>query len=103
VPRKQYRGADVYRKFYEDMFLILQNTPKIPIADLEITTCGNVEFSHSFQHVTGIDKQGKAIDRWIRVTNGYRKIGGNWLIALGTYFSTVDFTTGQSAPVREPF
>jgi len=82
VPREEYRGADTYRKDWVDMFSHFNGTPKIAITDLEITVDGDVAFSHSFQRVTGTDKQGHAVDRRVRVTDGYRKIGGNWLIVL---------------------
>jgi len=82
VPRKEYRGADTYRKNWEDFFTHFSDTPKISITDLEITVEGNIGFSHSFQRITGTDKQGHPIDRTVCVTDGYRKIDGQWLIVL---------------------
>jgi len=82
VPRKQYRGADAYRADWMDFFSHFEGRPKIAIAELGITVSGGLGFSYSRQHVTGTDKQGRAVDRWVRVTDGYRKIGGNWLIML---------------------
>ncbi len=102
VPRKEYRGADAYRKFWEEMFSHFKVTPKIEIADLGITVDGNVGFGHSFQHVTGTDKQGKSVDRWVRVTDGYRKVGGHWLIAMEHISVPVDFRTGKLVPITGP-
>lgn len=102
VSRKQYRGADVYRGFWEEMFSHFSDTPKIAISDLAITAAGDVAFSHSFQHVTGTDKQGKPVDRWVRVTNGYREIEGKWLIAQEHISVPVDFKTGQLVPFSKP-
>src|SRR5579863_4581519 len=82
VPRKECRGADPYREDWVDFFSHFKGTPKLEISDLVITVDGSVGFSHSFQHVTGTDMQGHPVDRWVRVTDGYRKIGGKWLIAL---------------------
>lgn len=82
VPRKQYRGADAYRADWVDFFSHFEGRPKIAIAELGITVSGELGYSYSRQHVTGTDKQGRAVDRWVRVTDGYRKIGGNWLIVL---------------------
>ena len=102
VPRKEYRGADAYRKFWEEMFSHFNVLPKIEITDLGVTVDGNVGFGHSFQHVTGTDKQGKSIDRWVRVTDGYRKIGGHWLIAMEHISVPVDFRTGKLVPISGP-
>jgi len=82
VPRKQNFGADAYRADWVDFFSHFQGRPKIAITELGITVSGDLGFSHSRQHVTGIDKKGNAVDRWVRVTDGYRKIGGKWLIVL---------------------
>jgi hypothetical protein len=35
----------------------------------------------------GTNAQGHLVDRTVRVTDGYRKIGGNWLIVLGKAYS----------------
>jgi len=95
VPPRQHLGADAYRKAWEHFFATFQGTPKIVIADLSITVDGNVGFSHSIQHVTGTDKQGRAVDRTVRVTDGYRQIGDKWLIALEHISVPVNLKTGQ--------
>jgi uncharacterized protein (TIGR02246 family) len=97
VPRKEYRGADTYRKDWEDFFSHFNGTPKIDITDLGITVEDNIGFSHSFQRVTGTDKQGRPVDRVVRVTDGYRKIDGNWLIVLEHVSVPVDLATGKAA------
>jgi ketosteroid isomerase-like protein len=102
VPRKEYIGADAYRKAWIEMFSRFKGTPKIVITDLSITVDGNVGFSHSFMRVTGTDIQGHSIDRTVRVTDGYRKIGGNWLIVHEHISVPVDFATGKLVPITKP-
>jgi uncharacterized protein (TIGR02246 family) len=97
VPRKEYRGADTYRKDWEDFFSHFNGTPKIDITDLGITVGDDIGFSHSFQRITGTDKQGRPVDRVVRVTDGYRKIDGNWLIVLEHVSVPVDLATGKAA------
>lgn len=96
VPRKEYRGADAYREDWVDFFSHFEGRPKIAISDLGITSGGDVGFGHSLQHVTGTDKHGHPVDRWVRVTDGYRKIGGKWLIALEHVSVPVDPATGKA-------
>ena len=102
VPRKKYNGADTYRSYWMDFFAHYKGAPKFSITDLGITVDGNVGFSHSFQHVRGIDMQGRSVDLTVLVTNGYRKIGGKWLIALEHVSVPVDFVTGKLVPVIKP-
>jgi ketosteroid isomerase-like protein len=102
VPRKQYRGADAYRKDWMDFFTHFKGTPKITITDLEITVDANLGFSHSIQHIVGTDMQGHSVDRTVRVTDGYRKIGGQWLIVLEHVSVPVDLATGKAELTPKP-
>jgi uncharacterized protein (TIGR02246 family) len=95
VPPREHLGADAYRKAWVGFFATFQGTPKIDITDLGIDTDGNLAFSHSIQHVTGTDKHGRPVDRTVRVTDGYRKVGGEWLIVLEHISVPVDLRTGK--------
>jgi ketosteroid isomerase-like protein len=72
------------------------------IRDLVITVDGDVGFSHSIQQTVGIDKQGRSVDRTVRVTDGYRKIGGKWLIAMEHISVPVDLATGKADFTSKP-
>jgi len=102
VPRKEHRGADAYRKAWAGMFARMEGNPQMEVAGQGITVDGTIAFGHSFMHVTGTDMQGNPVDRWVRVTNGYRKIAGNWLIALEHISVPVDLSTGRLVPVQGP-
>jgi ketosteroid isomerase-like protein len=95
VPRQDYRGADTYREDWTEMFSHFKGKPKIVITGLGISVDGNVGFGYSFQRITGTDKHDKPVDRTVRVTDGYRKIGNNWLIALEHISVPVDLKTGK--------
>lgn len=96
VPPRQHVGAGEYRKAWQGFFSHFKNAPKIAITDLFITVDGSVGFSHSIQHVTGTDIQGRPVDRTVRVTDGYRKVGDNWLIVLEHISVPVDLKTGKA-------
>jgi uncharacterized protein (TIGR02246 family) len=102
VPPRQHLGADEYRKAWVSFFSHFKGMPKITINDLVISVEGNLAFSHSIQHVTGTDKQGHPVDRTVRVTDGYRKIGGNWLIVLEHISVPVDLKTGKADFTSKP-
>jgi ketosteroid isomerase-like protein len=95
VPPRQYLGADAYRKDWVEFFAAFKGTPKFDISDLGITVDGNLAFSHSIQHVRGTNPQGQPVDLTVRVTDGYRKIGDNWLIVLEHVSVPVDLMTGK--------
>jgi len=102
VPREGYRGANTYRRNWTEMFSHFKEKPSIAILDLQVTADDNVGFGYSFQRVTGIDTNGAPVDRTVRVTNGYRKIGNEWLIALEHVSVPVDLKTGKAVFNSQP-
>jgi ketosteroid isomerase-like protein len=95
VPPRQYLGADAYRKDWVDFLAAFKGPVKFDITDLAIATEGNLAFSHSIQRVRGTDTKGQPLDLTVRVTDGYRKIGGNWLIVHEHVSVPVDLATGK--------
>ncbi|PYJ53396.1 MAG: DUF4440 domain-containing protein [Verrucomicrobia bacterium] len=81
APPLQYEGATAYRKNWADWFPTFQGPVGYEIRDLSITTGGDVAFCHSFNRITGTRTSGEKSDVWIRATVGFRKIGGEWMIA----------------------
>jgi uncharacterized protein (TIGR02246 family) len=96
VPPRQHTGPAEYRKAWSGYFAHFKGTPKFTITDLVITVDGNVGFSHSIQRSVGTDSQGRSVDRTVRVSDGYRKIDGKWLIALEHISVPVDLATGKA-------
>ena len=77
----QYAGADAYRKDWEDLLRHESRTRRIsasPTSTLprEATSPSVIAFNRI---VT--DKKGKKMNITVRVTDGYKKINGHWLIA----------------------
>ena len=102
VPPRQYVGADAYRKDWADFFAMFKGSPKIEITDLSITAGANLAFSHSIQRVTGTDTKDQPIDLNVRVTDGYRKINGRWLVAHEHVSVPVDLTSGKPDLTSKP-
>jgi ketosteroid isomerase-like protein len=102
VPPRQHVGPDKYRKAWSGYFAHFKGTPKFTITDLAITVDGNVGFGHSIQRTVGIDTQGRPVDRTVRVSDGYRKMGGKWLIAFEHISVPVDLATGKADFTSKP-
>ena len=95
VLRKEYYGADAYRAAWMDFFTHYKGNPKMIVSDLEITADNNIAFSHSLMTTKGTDIQGNPVDRTVRVSAGYRKINGKWLIVHEHISVPVNFMTGK--------
>lgn len=81
VPPRQYVGAEAYRKDWEALLGMFPGPLEFSISDLDVTVGGNVAFGHSIQALSLTDKNGKKLEMNGRVTDGYKKVNGQWLIA----------------------
>jgi ketosteroid isomerase-like protein len=102
VPPRQYVGWDAYKKDWQTFLAQLQGPIKVELSELQIATDGgDVAYSHSIQHVTGT-MGGKPTDLIVRVTDGYRKMNGKWLIAHEHVSVPVDMETGKPDMMSKP-
>lgn len=102
TPPRQYVGAKAYRKNWEDFFAMFKGPAKIELTDVSIMADTSLGFGHSIQYVTGTNAKGQPIDFTVRVTDGYRKIDGNWLIVHEHVSIPVDLDTLKPDPSSKP-
>ncbi len=103
IPPRQYVGARAYRKDWEDFFATIPGPIVVcEITDLRITADVSLGFSHSIQHLVASDKEGNPVDFTLRVTDGYRKIGGKWLIVHEHISAPIDLATGKADLSSKP-
>jgi uncharacterized protein (TIGR02246 family) len=80
APPLLYRGADAYRKNWEEWFASWKGPIGCEIRDLSITAGDDVAFSHSLNRISGTRTNAEETDIWIRATVCFRKSNGKWLI-----------------------
>jgi ketosteroid isomerase-like protein len=73
-------GADAYRKNFEAWFGSMQGPIDYELRDLHLAASGDVAFGHYLGHVRSTRTTGEKADYWVRVTAGFRKIDGAWMI-----------------------
>jgi uncharacterized protein (TIGR02246 family) len=98
VPPRQYTGWAAYKKDWEDTFAAYPGPVSFQVNDLEVTVGGNVAYSHSIQSGTFTDKKGKKMSLTVRVTDGYKKVNGQWVIAHEHASIPVDLATMKGIP-----
>jgi ketosteroid isomerase-like protein len=76
----QYRGADAYRKNWEQWFPTLEGPVGCEMRELSVTAGDDVAFSHCLNRISSKKIDGEAFDVWVRVTVGFRKIDGAWTV-----------------------
>src|ERR1700679_298807 len=93
IPPRQYTGWAAYKKDWEDIFAANPGPASVTLTDLDITVGGNVAYGHSIQLASFTDKSGKTTTSTMRVTDGYKKMNGQWLISHEHVSVPVDFST----------
>jgi uncharacterized protein (TIGR02246 family) len=102
TPPRQYNGAQAYRKDWEGFLAMFPGGVKLDMSGLDITVGGDVAYSHSIQHGIGAMKGGKKTEMTVRVTDGYKKINGQWLISHEHVSFPVDLETGKADLMSKP-
>jgi uncharacterized protein (TIGR02246 family) len=96
VPPLRFVGATELKKPWQDVFDRFE-TIDYEVRDLSITAGDDVAFSRSLNRMSGTMADGQKTDLWLRLTAGYRKIDGRWLIVHLQASVPVDLATGKAA------
>ena len=102
IPPRQYVGIKAWRANSEGFIAIFQGPLKAEMSDLSVTANGKLGFGHNIQHFSGTDKNGKPIDLTFRVSDGYKKINGKWMIVEEHLSFPVDLATGKADLSSKP-
>jgi len=102
IPPRQYVGADAYRKDWKGFLDTFKGPIKFTVSDLSIDAGGKIAYSHSIQHMTGTDTKGKPVDFTVRVTDVYRKSGGDWRVVHEHVSVPVNMDTGKPDMTSAP-
>jgi len=102
TPPRQYIRANAVRKDYEGILAGFPGPIHVEFSDWKINAEGNLGYGHGFFRFVGTDKDGKAWDTAIRLTDIYRKVNGKWLIVHEHGSFPVDLATGKADLTSKP-
>jgi uncharacterized protein (TIGR02246 family) len=102
VPPRQYVGAEAYRKDWQGLMAAFAGPVRFDISDLAVSSDGAIGYSHSIEHVRSSDSQGHDMDMTVRVTDVYRKVGGEWRIVQEHVSAPIDLATGKGDLTSKP-
>ena len=80
MPPSQVVGADHYRKNFERWFAAMPGPISYETQDVRITMSDEVAFCHGLSHIQATRANGEKADYWVRVTVGFQKRNGQWLM-----------------------
>ena len=102
VPPLQYKGAEAFRKRWEEVFSSFSGPIGYELHDLSITVGEDVAFSHSLNRISGTMTTGQQTALWLRWTACFRKINGQWLIVHHQNSVPVDLEHGEAVLDGKP-
>ena len=92
----RYKGADIFRTVWEELFSSFQGPIGYEMRDLTITAGDAVAFAYSLNRISGTMNNGLKTDLWLRWTACFRKINGTWLIVHHQNSVPVDLEHGKA-------
>ena len=100
MPPHQVPDAAHYRKNFERWFAVMPGPIDYEIHDLRITLSDSVAFCHSLSRVKGTRANGDKADYWVRVTVGFQKRDGHWLMIHDHVSMPLDMQTMKAVQER---
>ncbi|MGH7950225.1 MAG: YybH family protein [Candidatus Binataceae bacterium] len=79
LPLKIAGGAG-WRKTWQEAFTLMPGKWDVGLKEMGVTCGGDVGFTWSIVQISVANPNGPNVDGTFRLTQGYRKIGGRWLV-----------------------
>ena len=93
-PPLQFKGAKAVHGDFDEFF---KNATELKgeLVELAVVAEGNMGMARSIQHFTWKDKEGKATEATLRVTDVFHKVKGDWKVIHSHISIPVDLKTNQ--------
>ena len=96
VSQLQFKSVDAYRKHWETCLAMCSGPMIFEIHDLNIVAADDLAFSHYLTRCDAKEENGEGKAPWMRVTVGYRKTNGKWMIVHEHFSAPFDMESGKA-------
>ena len=96
MPPHQVPDAEHYRNNFERWFEAMPGPIEYEMHALHITQSGDAAFCHCLGHVQGTRANEERADYWVRVTVGFQKRNGEWLMTHDHISMPLDMETRKA-------
>lgn len=97
ITQLRFKGREAYAKQWEACLTMCPGPMTFEIHDLDVAANGDVAFSHHLLKHAGKDPEsGEDHTCWMRVTSGYRKRDGKWVIVHEHFSAPIDMESGKA-------
>lgn len=98
----QTRGTGAWRRTWEECLPYFPDSFRTELRDLSLNVSGDLALAHWLQRFTGMEEDHPAMQTWIRITAGYRRLHGRWRIVHEHASVPFDPQTAHAAFTLEP-
>lgn len=98
MPPSQVDGVDRYRKNFERWFISMPGPIAYNVENLHVFANNEVGFCYYLSHIQAKRANGEKADYWVRVTVGFEKRRGKWLIVHDHISMPFDMETMKATP-----
>jgi ketosteroid isomerase-like protein len=95
MPPIEFRGGEMWRQNWVDFFQTFEGPLQVEFSNLEVIASPDLSIARLMVRLTG-SMNGQSSDMWVRSTNCFRLIGGEWLMVHDHVSMPLDFATGKS-------
>lgn len=95
MPPFEFSGGDMWRRGWVSFFASFDGALDLDIADLLVYAHGELAIARCAVRLTGT-MDGRPMDSWVRTTNCFRLIEGQWLMIHDHVSWPIDFATGKA-------
>ncbi|MBE7169110.1 MAG: nuclear transport factor 2 family protein [Williamsia sp.] len=92
----EFRGKESLDKRLTEWFASYEGKIRQEIKNLHMISGDDVAISYCLMRTYGTTKDGEKRDMWYRITSGYKKAAGKWLIIHEHISEPVDLKTGKA-------
>jgi ketosteroid isomerase-like protein len=94
VSQLQFKGVDAYRRHWQACLAMCRpGTMIFEMHDVYVTAGDDVAFATALTRCGGTGENGEAMTGWLRMTAGYRKLHGTWMIVYEHFLAPFDMET----------
>ncbi len=95
MPPIEFRGGAMWRENWVNFFAEWADTPALEFSDVEVRASGDLAVVRLLVRLVGT-MSGHHLDVWVRQTNCFQLVDGEWLMFHDHVSMPTDFATGQS-------
>ena len=95
VSQLQFKGVDAYGQHWKACMSMCPGPMIFEVHELSIAAGDDLAFGHSLIRCGGTAENGEEKASWMRMTAGYRKTNGKWLIVHEHFSAPFDMADGK--------